>query len=123
MEAEKALADLLLASPQIEVATVFDHDNAPLGTLGVTERSATAAIRAGRTLLEDAGRLRGVGEATQVHVSLAGGEVFVVGKRGGAAILAVTAPRQPAGLLFHDLKRCLASVVEAQRPSRAEADE
>ncbi len=123
MEAAHALADLLLASPQVEAATVFAHDNEPLGSVGVSDRSATAAIRAGRTLLEDAGGVRGVGEATQVHATLDGAEVFVVGKSGGPAILAVTAPRQPAGLLFHDLKRCLASVVEAQRPSRAETDE
>jgi hypothetical protein len=123
MEAAKALADLLLASPQVEAATVFDSDDAPLGSLGVSEPSATAAIRAGRTLLEDASGLRGVGEATQVHASLAGGEVFVVGRQRGPAILAVAATGHPAGLLFHDLKRCLAAVVEAQNPSRSEADE
>jgi hypothetical protein len=123
MDAAQALADLLLASPEIEAATVFDRDNEPLGSVGVSDRSAAAAVTAGRTLLEDAGGLRGVGEATQVHASLAGGEVFVVGKSGAPAILAVTAPRQPAGLLFHDLKRCLAAVLEAQKPSGAEADE
>jgi hypothetical protein len=123
MEAAHALADLLLASPQVEAAVVFDHDYEPLGSVGVSDRSAAAAVHAGRTLLEDAGRLRGVGEATQVHASLDGGEVFVVGKREGPAILAVTAPRQPAGLLFHDLKRCLASVVDARNPSRPGADE
>ncbi len=123
MEAAQALADLLLASPQIEAATVFDSDDAPLGSVGVSVRSTAVAVRAGRTLLEDAGGVRGVGEATQVHASLDGGEVFVVGKRGGPAILAVTAPRQPAGLLFHDLKRCLAAVVAAQKQRPAEADE
>jgi hypothetical protein len=117
VEAASALADLLVASPQVEAATVFAHDNEPLGSVGVSPRSATAATRAGRTLLEDAGGLRGVGEATQVHASLAGGDVFVVGRRGGPTILAVTAAGQPAGLLFHDLKRCLSSVVEAQNQS------
>lgn len=93
---------------------MFDRDNEPLGSVGVSAWSATAAVRAGRTLLEDAAGLRGVGEATQVHASLGGGDVFVVGRQGGPAILAVTAPHQPAGLLFHDLKRCLRSIVEAQ---------
>jgi hypothetical protein len=114
VKAEHALADLLVASPQVEAATVFDPDNESIGSVGVSAPWATAAVRAGRTLLEDAGGLRGVGEATQVHASLAGGDVFVVGKQGGPAILAVTAPRQPAGLLFHELKRCLASIAEAQ---------
>jgi hypothetical protein len=112
VEAAHALADLLVASPQVEAATVFDRDNEPLGSIGGSLPWAGAAVRAGRTLLEDAGGLRGVGEATQVHASLARGDVFVVGRRGGPAILAVTRPRQPAGLLFHDLKLCLASIGE-----------
>jgi hypothetical protein len=115
VEAAHALADLLAASPQVEAATVFGSDDEPLGSAGISDWRATAAVRASRTLLEDATALRGdSSEATQVHASLAGGDVFVVGRRGQAAILAVTAARQPAGLLFHDLKRCLASIVGAQ---------
>ncbi len=94
---------------------MFGHDDEPLGSIGVSHRSAVAAARAGRTLLEDAARRRGVGVATQVHASLAGGDVFLVGRPGGPAIVAVTAAPEPAGLLFHDLKRCLASVVEEVR--------
>lgn len=115
MEAAQALADLLVASPQVQAATVFDHDNEPLGSVAVADWKANAAGRAARTLLVRAAGLRGVGEATQVHASLAGGDVFVVGREDGPAILAVTAGRQPAGLLFHELKRCLASIVEAQQ--------
>ncbi len=118
MDAARALADLLDASPQVEAATVFDHDNESLGSVGVSDQRATAAVRAGRTLLENAGGLRGVGEATQVHASLDGGDVFVVGKQGGPGILAVTAAGQPAGLLFYDLKRCLASIIAGQNGSR-----
>jgi hypothetical protein len=114
VKAAHALADLIVASPQVEAATVFGDDNEPLGSVGISAWSATAAVRAGRMLLEDAAGLRGVGEATQVHASLAGGDVFVVGRQGAPAILAVTAARQPAGILFHDLKRCLASIVEEQ---------
>ena len=113
VQPEHALADLLVASPQVEAAVVFGSANERLGSVGVAG-SVTAAVRAGRALLDNAGGFRGVGEATQVHASLAGGDVFVVAKRGGPAILAVAAARQPAGLLFHDLKRCLASIVEVQ---------
>jgi hypothetical protein len=115
VEVAHALADLLVASPQVQAATVFDPENGPLGSVGVSHGSATAAVRAGMTLLEDAGGLRGVGEATQVHASLAAGDVFVVGRQGGPAIVAVTGTHEPAGLLFHELKRCLASVAEAQQ--------
>jgi hypothetical protein len=112
MEPAHALADLRAALPQVEAATIFDYYNRPLGSLGVAGSAATVA-RAGRALLMDAAQFRGVGEATQVHASLADGDVFVVSARGGQAIVAVTAPRQPAGVLFHDLKRCLASIAEA----------
>ena len=60
MDAAHALADLLDASPQVEAATVFGHDDAPLGSVGVSESQATAAVRASRALLENAGGLRGV---------------------------------------------------------------
>jgi hypothetical protein len=112
MEAAPALEELLASSPHVVAATVFGRDNEPLGSIGVSHRSAAAAARAGRMLLEEAAGRRGVGEATQVHASLADGDVFVVRRRGGPAILAVTAAPQPAGLLFHELKRCLASVGE-----------
>ncbi len=115
MEPAHALADLLVASPQVQAATAFDSQNEPLGSVGVSDRRANEAVRAGRALLEDAGGLRGVGEATQVHASLAGGDVFVVRTQRGPAILAVTATGQPAGVLFHDLKLCLASIVEEQK--------
>jgi len=114
VDAAQALADLLVASPHIDAATVFGRDDELLGSAGVSQAGATAAARAGRALLEDAAGRRGVGEVTQVHASLAGGDVFVVGRQGSPAILAVTAESQPAGLLFHDLKRCLAAVVEEQ---------
>ena len=109
MEPAHALADLLAASPQVQAATIFDHDEA-FASVGLSNRSATAAMRAGKALLENAGGLRGVGEATQVHASLARGDVFVVGRQGGPSILAVTPARQPAGVLFRDLKRCLSSI-------------
>ena len=110
METQQALADLLASSPQVEAATVFGYHDERLGSVGISG-SVTAAVRAGRALLEGGRDVRGEGEATQVHASLAGGDVFVVTKRrGGPAILAVTAERQPPGLLFHDLKRCLAAI-------------
>lgn len=114
MATEQALADLLVASPTVEAATVFGDGTEPLGSVAVLDWNTTAAVHAGRALLEQAAGLRGVGEATQIHASFAGGDVFVVGRRGGPTIVAVTAPRQPGGILFHDLKRCLASIAEPQ---------
>jgi opacity protein-like surface antigen len=111
MEAAAALADLVEISPQIEAATVFDENDEPLGSIGVSDWWAEAVARTGRTLLEEASDAGGAGAAvTQIHASLRKGDVFAVGSRGERAIVAVTAPRQAPGLLFYDLKRCLASL-------------
>ncbi|MGH3009257.1 MAG: hypothetical protein ACRDLM_07625 [Gaiellaceae bacterium] len=111
MEAAAALADLVEISPQIEAATVFDANDEPLGSVGVSDWWAEAVARAGRALLEEAADARADGGAvTQIHASLGKGDVFAVGRRGERAIVAVTGPRQAAGLVFYDLKRCLASL-------------
>ena len=113
MEPAHALAELLVAAPQVQAATVFGRHNERLGSVGISG-SVTAAIGAGRALLAGAAEFRGVGEATQIHATLGGGDVFVVAEHGGRAILAVTSAGQPAGLVFHDLKRCLASIAGVQ---------
>lgn len=111
MEAAAALADLIQISPQIEAATVFDGDDEPLGSVGVSDWWAESVARTGRALLDEAADARGDNTAvTQIHASLRDGDVFAVGSRGERAIVAVTAPQQAAGLLFYDLKRCLASL-------------
>lgn len=111
MDAAAALADLVEISPQIEAATLFDGNDEPLGSIGVTDWWAEAVARTGRALLEEAADARGdAGAVTQIHASLGKGDVFAVGSRGDRAIVAVTAPRQAAGLLFYDLKRCLAAL-------------
>lgn len=111
MDAAQALADLVEISPQIEAATVFEGNEEPLGAVGVSDWWATAVARAGRALLEGAAASRGGdGVVTQLHVSLGDGDVFAVGAPGERTIVAVTAARQPPGLVFYDLKRCLASL-------------
>lgn len=111
MDAAAALADLVEISPQIEAATLFDGNDEPLGSIGVSDWWAEAVARVGRALLDEAVDARGGGgPVTQIHASLRKGDVFAVGSRGERAIVAVTAPRQAPGLLFYDLKRCLASL-------------
>lgn len=112
MNAAQALADLVEISPQIEAATVFGVDSEPLGAVGVSDWWATAVARAGRALLE--GAAEGGGAVTQLHASLREGDVFAVGAAGKPTIVAVTASRQAPGLVFYDLKRCLASLRPAE---------
>ncbi len=123
MQAARALADLVEISPQIEAATVFAGDGEPLGSVGVTDRWATAAARAGRELLASAAAYRhDGGRITQLHASLAEGDVFAVGEPAELAIVAVTAPQQAPGLLFYDLKRCVASL-EVSEPEPGRKDD
>jgi hypothetical protein len=119
MDAARALADLVEISPQIEAAAVFEGNEEPLGAVGVSDWWSTAVTRAGKALLEGAAESGGHGgTVTQLHASLREGDVFVVGSPGERTIVAVTAPRQAPGLLFYDLKRCLASL----QPSEPEPE-
>ena len=110
MDAAAALADLVEISPQIEAAAVVAGDGELAGSVGVPEPRAGVLARAVRELLDGAAAFRSdQGRVTQLHAALAGGEVFAVAgdKR---AIVAVARERATPGLVFYDLKRCLAEV-------------
>jgi len=113
MEAARALADLLEISPQIEAAAVVTRDGEPAGSVGVPETRAGILARSVRELLEGAGRFRSdEGRVTQLHAELADGDVFAVTGEDGRTIVAVTRGRTSPGLVFYDLKRCLAAVAD-----------
>jgi predicted regulator of Ras-like GTPase activity (Roadblock/LC7/MglB family) len=110
MDAAAALADLVEISPQIEAAAVVSGDGELAGSVGVPEARSTVLGRAVRELLDGAGAFRsGQGRVTQLHAELAGGDVFAVAGE-EQAIVAVARERVAPGLVFYDLKRCLASV-------------
>ena len=109
MDAARALADLVEISPQIEAAAVLTGGGEIAGTVGVPEARADLLARCVRELIEDAGAFRGdEARVTQVHAELPEGQVFVVAGDGARAIVALTGGRAAPGLLFYDLKRCLA---------------
>jgi len=111
MDAAAALADLVEISPQIEAAAVVAGDGELAGSLGVPEPRATVLARAVRELLDGAAAFRSdQGRVTQLHAELAGGDVFAVAGAGEQAIVAVARGRAAPGLVFYDLKRCLAAV-------------
>jgi hypothetical protein len=114
MDAARALADLVEISPQIGAAVVSGGDGETLGSIGVAEERAGGLADAGRALLEGAAGLGGEGtRVTQIHASLAAGDVFAVVGAGGT-IVAVTSRPQAPGLVFYDLKRCLAALAEPE---------
>ena len=111
MDAGRALADLVEISPQIEAAAVVAADGALAGSVGVPEGQSDALARAARELLDRAAAFRSDGvRVTQIHAALGDGEVFAVTGSGGRTVVAVASERTAPGLLFYDLKRCLAAV-------------
>ena len=110
MEAARALADLVEISPQIEAAAVVAGDGELTGSIGVPDARASLVAAGVRELVHGAAALRSEGRVTQLHASLAGGEVFAVTDEDERTIVAVTTKRATPGLVFYDLKRCLAVV-------------
>jgi predicted regulator of Ras-like GTPase activity (Roadblock/LC7/MglB family) len=111
VDAARALEDLAEMSPQIEAAAVVGTDGVLAGSVGVPEGHAYDLARAVRELLERAAATRRDGiRVTQVHAELGDGEVFTVTGADGRAVVAVVRERTAAGLVFYDLKRCLAAV-------------
>ena len=109
MDAAAALADLVEISPQIEAAAVVSGDGELAGSVGVPEARSTVLGRAVRELLDGAAFRSGQGRVTQLHAELAGGDVFAVAGE-EQAIVAVARERVAPGLVFYDLKRCLAAM-------------
>jgi predicted regulator of Ras-like GTPase activity (Roadblock/LC7/MglB family) len=110
MDAAAALADLVEISPQIEAAAVVAGEGELAGSVGVPESRASVLARAARELLDGAAAFRrDQGRVTQLHAELAGGNLFAVAAN-ERAIVAVTRERATPGLVFYDLKRCLAAV-------------
>ena len=86
-------------------------DGALAGSVGVPEGHADSLARAARELLECAAGFRSDRvRVTQIHAALGDGEVFAVTGSGGRTVVAVASERTAPGLVFYDLKRCLAAV-------------
>jgi predicted regulator of Ras-like GTPase activity (Roadblock/LC7/MglB family) len=112
MDAAAALADLVEISPQIEAAAVVDGDGELAGSVGVPEARATVLARAARELLDGSAACSSEqGRITQLRAELTGGDVFAVAGD-QQAIVAVARERMAPGLVFYDLKRCLAAVAD-----------
>jgi predicted regulator of Ras-like GTPase activity (Roadblock/LC7/MglB family) len=113
MDAAAALADLVEISPQIAAAAVIAADGELAGSVGVPETRASLLGRAVQELLDGAAAFRSdQGRVTQLHAELTGGDVFAVAGKGRQAIVAVARARTAPGLVFYDLKRCLAAVAD-----------
>jgi predicted regulator of Ras-like GTPase activity (Roadblock/LC7/MglB family) len=111
VDAGRALADLVEISPQIEAAAVVTGDGSLAGSVGVPAGGADALARAARELLDRAAAFRSDGvRVTQIHATLGEGEVFALHGADGRTVVAVASERTAPGLVFYDLKRCLAAI-------------
>ncbi|HZO98363.1 MAG TPA: hypothetical protein VFB42_13460 [Gaiellaceae bacterium] len=131
MDAGQALADLTEISSQVVHAAIIDGSGALLAAT-IPDAGRAARFAAGvRTLLEEADALareRGLPAVSQLEAATLGGSVFAVRREAGAAapvVAATTHPDATAGLVFYDLKHCLASLGEPPagggRPARRKA--
>ncbi len=111
MDAARALADLVEISPQIDAAAVVAGDGEIAGSVGIPDGRTGVLARALRELLDGAGAFRSdESRVTQLHAELVGGDVFAVTGADERTVVAVTHGRTAPGLVFYDLKRCLAAL-------------
>jgi len=116
-----ALADLAEISTQIEAAVVFDREGTVLGSTVDDDRAGQLAGSALDLLrAAEEARPEDAEPLAQLDVTLRDGSVFVVAD-GDRLIAATTAPEPTVGLVFYDLKSCLRSLSEEEKPAKAPA--
>jgi hypothetical protein len=116
MDADAALAQLLEVSDDVRAAVIFERGEALASDLPEDE-AAEIAARAG-AMLAYAETLRKGAAVKQLVAVTPDGDVYVV-RRDVRAVVAITAPGSPAGLVQHDLRTLLDSL--SRRPRKAVA--
>jgi predicted regulator of Ras-like GTPase activity (Roadblock/LC7/MglB family) len=117
MDAAQALADLTEISSQIEAAALFADDGEIAASTFQDPARAEAFVRDARELLAAAAAVRGSTAPNQLEVATAEGSVFVL--RGDGRLIAATTSAEPTvGLVFYDLKSCLAAAASPSKPKR-----
>jgi hypothetical protein len=114
MAVPAAFSDLMEISSQVEAAIVLDGDEIVASSV-VDERRSEKLADAIRRLVETAERSRA--GLKQIEVTLPEGHVFVV-REAGRLIGATTSPDPPSGLVFYDLRTCLAGLAAEGVPRK-----
>lgn len=112
-EAERALAHLYEASPDIRGGTILSADGTVLAASGDAAGWGAAAER-----LLDAADLAGTEPAQQVHVATEDGEVFAV-RANGLTAVAVTERFALASLMTFDMRAALRDLSGASEKAGA----
>ena len=114
-----SLKDLTEISTQIESAVVLDREGTVVASTLDDERAGRLAGSA-LELLRAAEEVRpqDAGELVQLDVAFRDGSVFLVADS-DRLIAATTRPEPTAGLVFYDLKSCLRTLGNAEKPKAA----
>jgi len=103
MDAERALADLMEISAQVEAAVLLDADGNVVSSTGTGADGLADGVR---RLLEAGAGVREGSPLRQLAVLTRDGAVFAV-REDERAIAATTRPDPTVGLVFYDLKTSL----------------
>jgi predicted regulator of Ras-like GTPase activity (Roadblock/LC7/MglB family) len=123
VDAAQALADLTEISSQVDQVAILDKDGTLLAATAQDPARAARFVAALAPLLEEADRLarsRGLPDLTQLEASTLRGSVFMV-RQDGRLIAATTRSDPTVGLIFYDLKHCLAGIDDPGEPAEAAA--
>jgi hypothetical protein len=114
MAAPAAFSDLMEISSQVEAAIVIDGDEVVASSVADEGRSEKLADAIRRLVATTEKTRAGV---TQIEVTLPEGHVFAV-REAGRLIGATTSPDPPSGLVFYDLRSCLAGLAAGGAPRK-----
>jgi hypothetical protein len=113
VDVEQALSDLTEISSQVEQAVVLDDNGAIVGS---TFAGGDRLGELGMELLAQAESAQGR-RPRQLEAATHDGSVFVL-QDGGRTIVATTPTEPTVGLVFYDLKSCLAAISQPEKPKR-----
>lgn len=126
---ERALRDLLSATPDIEAAAVVSFDGLPMAAAlpaGMDEDRVAAMSAALLSLGERATEGLGRGALSQVFIEGENGTVFLTSAEDEAVLVAVAAKGAKTGLMLYEVKRSAAQVADVLRhetpPAQSAAD-
>ncbi len=114
MTADQALSELLRISVEITHAAILDENGDVLGSTVAARTVGDVGNRLWQSAA-DIATAYGDAKLDQIVVDVQGGAVFAAGD--GAHVIVALAERHPAvGLIFYDLRACLADAFAPEEP-------
>lgn len=124
---DRALQELLGATPELEAAAVVSFDGLPMASAlpSSMDEDRVAAMSAALLSLGDrAAQGLGRGELSQVYIEGEAGTVFLVSAEDEAVLVAVAVKGAKAGMMLYEVRRAaavVAAVLTAEEPAEPAA--